>query len=71
MTTDEQIQIYDTVSEALDRAKGESLLDAATRIMKAPHGDRRWRVAREVMGQDQDQWRALRRAAKSARRLRA
>ena len=69
MTTDEQIKVYDTVSDALGRARGESLLDAATRIMKAPRGDRRWRVAREVISKDQDPWRALRRSAKIARRL--
>lgn len=66
---DEALAIDGVVSRALGKVPGkESIEDAAKRVMAAPHGNRAWRVAREVLHGRGEPWSRLRRAAKIARR---
>ena len=59
------------VSITLRRKAGESLIEAAERVMLAPSGDPRWRVARAILAsRPADPWSRMRIAAKAARRLR-
>ena len=64
----DSLALYERVSKALGRQPRESIENAAKRIMETPHGDRRWRVAREVLHGRGDGWAKLRRAAKVADR---
>lgn len=68
LSTVEMLELDDVVSRALRKQPGESIADAAKRIMQAPHGDRAWRVAREVLLGRGEPWARMRRAAKIARR---
>ncbi len=68
--TREMLDLDDAVSAALGRQPGESLRSAAERVMRRPHGDPRWRVARAIIAADpKDPWRAMRVAAKAAKRI--
>lgn len=68
LSTAEMLALDDIVSRAVRKRPGESIADAARRIMQAPHGDRAWRVAREVLLGRGEPWPRMRRAARIARR---
>ena len=73
MTATEQLLEWDAlISAALGKRPGESINDAALRIMAAPRGHSAWRVAAvfTTKGRRQfDSWAQMRDAAKAARRL--
>lgn len=67
MNAEDMLAIDRIVSSALGKVPGkESIEDAAQRVMRAPHGNRAWRVAREVLLGRGEPWARLRRAAKIA-----
>lgn len=75
MTDAEQVLEWDAlVSDALGKMRGESIVDAARRIMAAPKGHPAWRVAAIFTSKRRassfDSWAEMRDAAKVARRLR-
>lgn len=74
MKDTEQLLEWDRViSQALDKRPGESIVDAARRVMTSPHGHRAWRVAAVFTsprrGARFAAWAEMRTAAKIARRL--
>lgn len=65
-----KLALDDTVSKAVRKRPGESIVDACRRIMHSPHGDPAWRVARIILSEKpRDPWKKMARAAKAARRL--
>jgi len=56
------------VSEREEERPGESIREASERILAAPHGDRAWRVAREIVLGRGKPWSVMARAARIARR---
>lgn len=70
-TTMEHLAMDLRVCQALGKRPGESMLDAAERIMAAPHGNRAWRVAVVLLGKRKTPsgWDLIEKADKVARRL--
>lgn len=69
----ERLAIDAVVCRALRKQPGESIVEAARRIMSAPRGDRAWPVAAAILstkvpkGRRDDPWARMRKAAKIAR----
>ncbi len=68
MPISDMLSIDAAVAKALRPRRGETLYDAARRVMATPHGNPAWRVAREILAQKGDPWSRMKRAAKAARR---
>lgn len=73
MTAAEMFEHDAIVCRAVRKQPGESIHAACLRIMRSPHGDPAWRVARIILTErperPTDPWRRMARAAKAARRL--
>ena len=77
-TTRDMLEAEADVRDALGCGFGESIAQAAARIMAAPHGDTAWRVAAAIVHGEareqrrheerRDHWRPIMAAAKCARR---